>query len=107
MGSKIPGLKVSKHKGIAASPSDIKGVDTSQLLQAALKRGTKRMEYIKEGEKFEEGNMEGRGERKGQGEQEERMRMREKKVEGARASHYMARGNGTVRWVMAGRRYPH
>ena len=45
-GSKIPGIKVSKPKVIASSKTDLKGPDTSQILQAALKRGCKRMEYI-------------------------------------------------------------
>ena len=39
-----------RPKVIAASTSDVRGMDTSEILQAALKRGTKRMEYVQKRE---------------------------------------------------------
>ena len=45
-GSKIPGIRVSRPKGTATSKANLKGMESSQILQAALRRGCKRMEYV-------------------------------------------------------------
>ena len=45
-GSKILGIRVSKPKGITSTKAELKGIDTLEILQTALKRGCKRMEYI-------------------------------------------------------------
>ena len=47
-GSEIPGISVSRPKGIASTKAEVIGVDGSQVLQAAIKRGCKRIEYVGE-----------------------------------------------------------
>ena len=49
-GSKIPGLRVSKPKGVASTSADVRGMDMSLVLEAALRRGVKRLDYILENE---------------------------------------------------------
>ena len=71
-GSKISGLKVSKPKGVAATHTDIKGLDTSYILQKALKRGVKRMEYVQDGR--EEDNEESMGGRCSENSQDSQVR---------------------------------
>ena len=43
--SKLPGVKVSRPKLIAWTQEDIRGY-VPQVLQAAIKRGLKRIEYV-------------------------------------------------------------
>ena len=45
-GSKIPGIRVSKPKGTATTKADLKGEESTSILQTALRRGCKRMEYV-------------------------------------------------------------
>ena len=44
-GSKIPGVRVSRPKGVATSKAEIKDVDCSKIMQAAIRRGCKRIDY--------------------------------------------------------------
>ena len=49
-GSKIPGLNIMRPKGVASSKEDLRGKESSQVLQAALRRGCKRLNYVEEEE---------------------------------------------------------
>ena len=49
-GSKIPGLSVTRPKGVAATTADVKGMNMTNILEAAIKRGIKRIDYLDEEE---------------------------------------------------------